>query len=69
MLSELIEALQIFLKYGDFEFPTHCEHDALLVCVHSEKVSEEDKKKLDKLGFFVDDEYGDCFKSYRFGSN
>jgi hypothetical protein len=31
-MEELIEALQILLKYGCPQFPTHCEHDTL--CRH-----------------------------------
>jgi hypothetical protein len=65
-LSQLIEALQIFLKYGDIAYPTHCEHDEMTVCVDPAKVSDEDKKKLDELGFFESDE--DCFKSFKYGS-
>lgn len=30
-LSNLIEALKIFLKYGDYEYPIHCEHDILFI--------------------------------------
>ncbi len=67
MFSKLIQALQIFLKYGDVNYPTHCEHDVMTVCVDPAKVSDEDKAALDKLGFFVDDSE-DCFKSYRYGS-
>lgn len=66
-LSNLIEALQIFLKYGDIAHPTHCEHDVLQVCVNPKKVSEEDINKLKSLGFIIDEDY-DCFKSYRYGS-
>jgi len=67
-MSDLIEALNIFLKYGDDRCPTHCEHDEMTICgVDPCDVSEDDRKRLDELGFFVcEDE--DCFKSYRFGS-
>lgn len=65
MLSNLIEALQIFLKYGDVARPTHCEHDTLMVCVDPEKVSQEDKYKLDKLGFHISEDH---FESFRYGS-
>ena len=65
MLSKLIEALNIFLKYGDVDFPTHCEHDVLTVCVMPEDVSVEDTEKLNELGFDVGD---CCFQSYRYGS-
>lgn len=65
MLSKLIEALNIFLTYGDVDFPTHCEHDELTVCVMPDKVSDADKKRLEELGFNV----GDCsFTSFRYGS-
>jgi hypothetical protein len=30
-MSDLIKALQIFLKYGNPDSPTHCEHDELFV--------------------------------------
>jgi len=66
-VKKLIEALQIFLKYGNPEYPTHCEHDALHILIDPDIVSDEDKKKLDGLGFFVDEELG-CFRSFRYGS-
>lgn len=70
MLSNLIEALNILLKYKNPHNPTHCEHDMLLICgIEPKDVSEEDKEKLDKLGFFVGNEYGDdCFMSFKYGS-
>ena len=55
----------------DNRCPTHCEHDILIVqYVDPEKVSDEDKEKLDKLGFFVCYEFDPrgCYASYRFGS-
>lgn len=67
-MEDLIKALQIFLKYGNPEFPTHCEHDILMIAdIDPEKVSEEDIKELDKLGFFISEQY-DSFVSFRFGS-
>lgn len=66
-MSDLIKALQIFLKYGDPRNPSHCEHDYFYIDIHPDKVSEDDKDILEKLGFFVDDEFGG-FGSYRFGS-
>lgn len=51
-MSKLIEALQILLKYGDPDCPTHCEHDELTVMIDPELVSEEDLATLDELGFF-----------------
>lgn len=67
-MDDLIEALQIFRKYGNPDSPTHCEHDEMHVCIHPKLVSEEDTKRLKELGFFPDREYGEGFKSYRFGS-
>ena len=65
-LSRLIEALNILLKYGDVQYPTHCEHDVLTVCVDPSIVSKDDIKRLDDLGFFVSEE--GCFKSFEYGS-
>jgi hypothetical protein len=67
-MEDLIKALQIFVKYGNSKWPTYCEHDELnVVDIEKDKVSDEDIKTLEELGFFWSD--GDnCFKSYRFGS-
>jgi len=69
-MKDLIEALTILLKYGNPSHPTHCEHDEMLICgIDPKDVSDEDKERLDKLGFFVSKEYGDeQFKSFRYGS-
>ena len=65
-MEDLIEALRIFLKYANPHNPTHCEHDELwIVDVDPDKVSDEDKARLDELGFFPSE---DGFKSFRFGS-
>jgi len=66
-MDKLIAALQIFLKYGNPKYPTHCEHDVLYISIDPELVSEEDKKELDELGFFHS-ESEECFMSHRFGS-
>ncbi len=68
-ISDLIKALQIFLKYGDPHRPTHCEHDYMQICgIDPADVSAEDVLALDELGFFVDEENDPCFMSFRFGS-
>lgn len=69
-MEQLIEALQIFLKYGNPAYPTHCEHDILtIVGIKPEDVSDEDKKRLDELGFFVRNEFGEpAFHSFKYGS-
>jgi hypothetical protein len=66
-MSDLISAFQIFFKYGNPSNPTHCNTDELLVMIDPELVSEEDKAKLDKLGFYPHRSL-DCFRSYFFGS-
>ena len=67
-MSDLIEALEIFKKYKDDKTPTHCSHDQLSVCgIDASDVTESDKDKLYKLGFFWSDE-DDSFISFRFGS-
>ena len=66
-MKKLIEALQIFAKYQDNEWPTHCEHDILYVVgITDEEVSEEDKTRLDELGFSYCDEDG--WISSKYGS-
>lgn len=67
-MKDLIKALHIFLKYGNPNHPTYCEHDVLyIVDIDPDSVSDEDKKELDNLGFFIDDDE-DVFMSYKFGS-
>ena len=69
-MKDLIEALQILLKYAnDDRNPTHCEHDQLYIgCgIELEKVTKEDIDKLDELGFFWSEE-SEGFISFRFGS-
>ena len=69
-MKDLITALQIFSKYTDTKYPTHCEHDEMRIMeVDPALVSAEDKVELEKLGFFVSSECGEeFFISYRFGS-
>lgn len=67
-MEDLIKALQIFLKYGNPRYPTHCEHDVLTVCVDPSTVSDEDKDELNRLGFHPVTKGDRCFQSFRFGS-
>ena len=84
-MKDLIKSLEILQKYLPFkpcgndpskcynqEYPTHCEHDVLLVpSINAEvwaHVSDEDMKALDELGWDFLEEYG-CIGSFRFGSN
>lgn len=67
-MEQLIEALQIFLKYANPSYPTHCEHDIMYIMdVDVKDVSTADRIKLDELGFFWDDGE-DGFISYKYGS-
>lgn len=67
-MENLIEALQIFLKYSKDKYPTNCSHDKLYVNVDPDLVSAEDKIRLEELGFTPDEESGGGFQSFRFGS-
>lgn len=68
-MEDLIKAFTIFLKYGNPNYPTHCEHDVMYVSVDPKIVSSEDKEELNKLGFFPENvNYGDVFYSYKYGS-
>lgn len=66
-ISNLIAALEIFKKYGDVTYPTHCEHDVMYVGIAYDDVSVEDKAELAALGF---NECGDLgiFQSFTYGS-
>ena len=66
-MSKLIEALQIFLKYGNPNYPTHCEHDVLMVCINPKIVSDTDKEALKALSFHPSND-GEGFHSYKYGS-
>lgn len=66
-MNDLIEALTIFSKYTQDKYPTHCEHDELMIMVDPSIVSEKDIAKLEELGFSPDN-LNEYFVSYRFGS-
>ena len=63
--DEFTQALSIFRKYDNPPSPFHCEHDILHVMVENDQVTDEDKERLDELGFFERDGY---FASFRYGS-
>jgi hypothetical protein len=69
-MRDLIEAISIMMKYcGDDKYPTCCEHDVLYFPkADYDSVSDEDKKRLEELGFSKNTEGGEGFMSYRFGS-
>jgi hypothetical protein len=66
--SDLIEGLTILAQHPANEIsPLHCEHDMLLVCADEALFTDEEKERLEIIGFEVDDIDGGFF-SYRFGS-
>lgn len=68
-MDDLIEALTIMRKYGNPEWPTHCEHDQLFVAIDPRLVASEDLLHLEELGFSVGDgDYEHGFVSFKFGS-
>ena len=50
-LSELREAIDILLKYGDTEYPTYCWEDELEILVNPNNISKEDLDRLKELHF------------------
>lgn len=58
-LQELIEALQIFAKYPHEKYSTGAGHDVFYVNVDPKIVSDEDKIKLEELGFFTGEQADD----------
>jgi len=53
-MEDLIKALQILLKYGNPDYPTHCEHDELTFHgINPELISKEDKDNLEELGILI----------------
>lgn len=72
LMDDFIEAMQIFKKYmdkdsPDYDRPFYCEHDEMFFCgVGASKVSNEDRERLDELGFFVNSIK--CFSSFKYGS-
>jgi hypothetical protein len=68
-VRDLIEALQILLKYGDSKWPTSCVQDILgVTCVDPSIVSVGDIKRLNELGFRIS-KTGEYFVSFRFGNS
>ena len=73
-MEDLIKSLQIIEKYLEGfhkKFPTHCEHDVLMVPGINDEVWEnipdEVMRKLEELGWDYIEDYG-CLVSFRWGS-
>ena len=58
--SEYIESITIFAKYSSAGLDSHadvyCEHDEMWMGPNSELVSDEDKARLEELGWTVESE-------------
>ncbi len=69
IMDDLIRALTILRKYGNPNYPTHCERGELhILDISPADVTEEDKLELKMLGFKVEDGWGDAyFVSEKFG--
>jgi len=52
--KELTFAFQVFTKYSEEDCLLDSQRDEIRVNVNPEDVSEEDKKKLDEVGFYPD---------------
>ena len=58
--ANIVEGLSILAKYNENskeEWWIHAEHDEIF-CGTDQPISEEDKKRLDELGFCLGDEEG-----------
>jgi hypothetical protein len=67
-MKNLIEALQLFQRYHDRNYPTVCCHDVLIVVGFKKgEVTALDEARLNDLGFRWSDEY-DGWASTLFGS-
>ena len=66
-MNDLIEALQIFVKYYNGKYPTGCEHDVLYIYVDPSEVPKNEWEYLERLGFIADVD-NQRFYSYRYGS-
>lgn len=69
-MKDLLEAITIMMKYSNDEYPTNCDHDILRFnSIDSTKVSKEDLKRLEELGFEDDRDDIGGFYSFKYGSN
>ena len=69
-MDDLIEALNIFLKYTNTRNPTGCEHDIMHIfdAPHPAKMEPGDAERLVVLGFEWDADDLEQWYSFRFGS-
>lgn len=70
-LTGLIEVLTWLRgKCGNVRFPTHCEHDTLILCggYSTDELTSDEIQWLDARGFIVSDEFDAALVSYHFGA-
>ena len=67
-MRDLIQALRIFAKYTDLDWPVQCMNNAMWICVDPKEVSMNDQDRLYDLGFNVSD-LQEKFYSFRFGKS
>ena len=66
-IEQLIEDLKVFSKYSKSDWPTHCEHDVMMIAdVEQDDISEEDLAKVSDRWHWSN-EY-DSYISFTFGS-
>jgi hypothetical protein len=63
-LKEYSEAFEIFAKYGEGRFNTYAEHDIIYAGPDPAIVSDEDKKRLSELGWFIGEDTQNCFSCF-----
>jgi hypothetical protein len=67
--EDLLEGLVLLAREQNSKIsPFNCAHDTLYVGSDVNGFNESEIARLDKLGFFPDEEFGEGFMSYRFGS-
>jgi hypothetical protein len=65
-MEQLIEDLKVFSKYSKSDYPTHCEHDTMMIAdVAQDDISEEDLEKVSDRWLWSEEDDG--YISYRFG--
>ncbi len=71
-MENLIKALQIFMRHGNVNYPTHCEHDIMYIMPNDpDNFTEEEIAELETLGFiYGEDDYDEySWYSYKYGGN
>jgi hypothetical protein len=66
-MGELIQALTIFLKYRNLDYPTICEHGALIIAGVPHAIEQVDAEAVNDLGFYWSEGYN-AWASTKFGS-